>query len=188
MSDKPKVDWADDQLLKLLQSGDESAFNILYRRYWKRLYNAAFKRLQEESLCEIAVQNVFIDLWNRRKTIVVQNLPSFLFTAVKYQVFTLARETSKTLYFEEPLAQMTASPFSADGAILDQELQSLFEQWKLALPKKRKKIFQLYFEDQLSSGEIAELLNISQKTVQNQVRTAAQNLRTQIAQFLSLFL
>lgn len=188
MSEKPDVNWEDQDLLRALRNSNEKAFNILYRRYWQALYSTAYKRLKDEELCENAVQNVFIDLWKRRKQVDIDRISPYLHTAVKYQVFAMARDAQKMVSFIEPLEAMSESPFSADGAIIDQELKSLFEQWKHSLPAKRKKIFQLYFEQNLSSQEIATQLNISQKTVQNQVRTAAQNLRSQIAQFLSIFL
>lgn len=56
------------QLTALLREGDGEAFVEIYRRNWRMMYNAAFKRLHDEKQCEDLVQNVFTDLWARRST------------------------------------------------------------------------------------------------------------------------
>ncbi|MNL39221.1 RNA polymerase sigma factor [compost metagenome] len=60
--------------------------------------------------------------------------------------------------------------------------------WIDALPDKRRKIFLMHYNDDLSTAEIAGRLNISRKTVQNQLNTASQALRLRLVQLLSLLI
>jgi RNA polymerase sigma-70 factor (ECF subfamily) len=84
---------------------------------------------------------------------------------------------------------MAISSFNADGEVIDKELADLFNSWLNTLPEKRKLIFVMHFIDKLTTKEIAERLNISQKTVQNQLGSSVQDLRKSINQYmLSLFL
>ncbi|WP_315816158.1 sigma-70 family RNA polymerase sigma factor [Paraflavitalea speifideaquila] len=68
----------------------------------------------------------------------------------------------------------------ADNAVVEKELQDLATAWLNTLPPKRKEIFLLYFRENLSTKEIAERLNISQKTVQNQIGTSSKALRKKL--------
>ena len=65
--------------------------------------------------------------------------------------------------------------------LLEKELLDLVQSYINSLPEKRKQIFLLHIKDNLSTKEIAERLNISQKTVQNQLGTSMQGLHTRIA-------
>ncbi|WP_236980952.1 RNA polymerase sigma factor [Membranihabitans maritimus] len=188
MSDNTKNSISDQNLLVRMSKGDEKAFYLLYKKYWDSLYNAAFKRLKDHDMCENAVQNVFVDLWNRKETLSVGNVSAYLHSAVKYQVFGLIVKKKGEVYFTEPFESIVKSPFSADGELIERELQHVLEKWLESLPEKRRKIFLMYYDKELSSREISERLSIAQKTVQNQVRTATKSLRLRLTQFMSLFL
>jgi len=70
-----------------LRQGDETAFDEIYLRYWKKFYNEAYKRLRNAELCEELVQDVFADLWIKRGHAAIENLEAYMSTAVRYQVF-----------------------------------------------------------------------------------------------------
>lgn len=188
MSENAKNCISDSNLLARICKGDERAFYLLYKRYWKGLYNSAYKRLKDHDLCENAVQNVFVDLWKRRLDLSIENISAYLYSAVKYQVFAQVSKRRGEVYFMKPFESIVESPFSADGELIEKELQQVLEKWLHSLPEKRRKIFLMYYENELSSREISERLSIAQKTVQNQVRTATKSLRVKLAQFMSLIL
>lgn len=68
----------------------------------------------------------------------------------------------------------------ANNLVVEKELKALAEAWLQTLPGKRKEIFLLYYRENLSTKEIAERLGITQKTVQNQINTASNELRNKI--------
>lgn len=172
---------SDTDLLLLLKQNDRSAFEELYERHWLSLYNVAFKRLNERETSKDIVQDVFADLWHRRSTKQIDKLLPYLHTAVRYKIYTLLSKGRATSHFIEPFENMMASPFTADGYLADKELKSVFADWMQTLPEKRREIFRLRYMEEISTQAIGLKMNISQKTVQNQLGIAFQNLRNFIS-------
>ncbi|MFN8345246.1 MAG: sigma-70 family RNA polymerase sigma factor [Spirosomataceae bacterium] len=175
---------SEQELTALLREGNETAFVEIYRRNWQRMYNTAYKRLKDAYQCEDLVQNIFTDLWERRTEILIGNLQAYLQTAVKFQVIKYSTRTSDVSPFVEILETTLASADNTDDPIIENELSELVRLWVAALPEKRREIFVLYYMEEHSSHRIAELLGISQKTVQNQLATAANALRSQLSKVL----
>jgi RNA polymerase sigma-70 factor (family 1) len=176
--------YQDNELVHLLLQDDKNAFDELYRRYWPILFNAAFKRLKSTDRSKDITQEVFIDLWLRRGRVRIENIQAYLLTAVRFQVLKLISQEKSSTSFIEPFENMAVSSFNADGEIIDKELFHLFETWLNTLPGKRKAIFVMHYIDKLSTKEIAERLDISQKTVQNQLGNAVQGLRSSLNQYM----
>ena len=179
--------YQDCDLVHLLLQDDKDAFDELYRRYWPILYNAAFKRLKSNDLSKDITQEVFIDLWLRRGKVGIENIQAYLLTAVRFQVLKMISREKKNTSFIEPFENMAISSFSADGEVIDKELAALFDSWLNTLPEKRKAIFVMHYIEKLSTKEIAERLDISQKTVQNQLGNAVQGLRLSIDHYILTF-
>ena len=170
------------KLFRSLNQGDEQAFDLLYEHYWERLYSFAYKMIQDQELVEDIVQEVFFDLWNRRKQLSdIENPLAFLFQATKFQVYKILRnknyESNYFRYLESAIDEL----YSPDEKIYAREKLHLVDRLVANLPEKRKKIFRLRYEDNLSTKEISLLLNISQKTVQNQISTVVNELRSKIS-------
>ncbi len=178
----------EQELTALLREGDETAFVEIYRRNWQRMYNTAYKRLKDAYQCEDIVQNIFTDLWERRTEILIGNLQAYLQTAVKFQVIKYSTRTSNVSPFVDILETTIVSTGNADDPIIENELLELVRLWVAALPEKRREIFVLYYMEEHPSDRIAELLGISQKTVQNQLATATNALRSQLSKVLLICL
>jgi RNA polymerase sigma-70 factor (ECF subfamily) len=171
----------EQELTALLREGSEPAFVEIYRRNWQRMYNTAYKRLKDPFQCEDLVQNIFTDLWEKRTEILINNLQAYLQTAVRFQVIKYSTRTSNVSHFADILETTLASAGNTDDPIIENELLELVRLWVAALPEKRREIFILYYMEEHPSDRIAELLGISQKTVQNQLATAANALRSQLS-------
>lgn len=181
------IHYTDTNLLELLAQHDRLAFDTLYDRYWELLYHAAYKRLKDKEQCRDIIQDVFVDLWCRRGQVKISNLKAYLLTAVRFQVYkVIAKEKAGPAFFElyETIA---SSSFGAEGNIMEKELLHYVKAWIDVLPEKKRRIFLLHTEEDLSTKEIADELSISQKTVQNQLGTTIQRLRLHIASFFMLF-
>ena len=176
--------YTDNELSRLLHQGDEPAFAELYNRYWLELYNTAYQRLKNKEQVEDIIQDVFVKLWIRRAEIQIENAQAYLHTAIRFRVFNYVEREAVHESFFEPFETIGFSSSTADEKVLEKELLDLVYAYINTLPEKRKQIFLLYIKDNLSTREIAERLNISQKTVQNQLGTAMQNLHTRIAPIL----
>lgn len=90
--------------------------------------------------------------------------------------------------FADILESSLASAIGTDDPLIENELLDLVKLWIAALPEKRREIFVLYYLEDLSSDQIAERIGISQKTVQNQLATATNTLRSQLSKVLMLCL
>jgi RNA polymerase sigma-70 factor (family 1) len=179
-----EVVYTDSKLLDLIAHHDHSAFKGLYRRYWSQLYDAAFQRLKDHQQAEDIVQEIFVSLWKRREALQVDNLAAYLHTAVRNRVLNYVVRNKAPESFYEPLAAILLESTTADTILLQKELLELLKSYIETLPEKRKQVFVLHLYHHLSTKEIAEKLQISQKTVQNQLRTAMADLKTKITPLL----
>lgn len=177
-----------DELLQLLAQNNEDGFSKIYRLMWPALFNTAYKRLGDREKCEDIVQNVFVDLWQRKNQVTISNLSAYLHTAVRFQVYKHAANMPSNSEFFNVLEHVIESSIKADDNVLSKELNTLVQLWIEALPKKRRKIFLLHYYENLSTLEIADHLNISQKTVQNQLNTAAVEIKARFSHLILLIL
>ncbi len=171
----------DEQLLfDLLSQGDNTAFEQVYNHYWPELYNAAYKRFPEKEKCQDIIQNVFADLWNRRGEVSLINPKAYLHTAVRFQVLKQLARAPKNTFFSQKFEEQLISPLTTDSGVLEKERGVLIERFIVALPKKRREIFLLHYHEGLTTAKIAVKLNVSRKTVQNQLTTASHALRLKL--------
>jgi len=132
---------------------------------------------------------VFIDIWNKRKEVVIKvSLKSYLYACVRYKVFAEFR-SKKTIRIEllediDKRIQYTTPETKAMHKELKQQVKLIVE----TLPEKCKRVYKLSRHEQLSHKEIAEQLGISVKTVENHITNALRVLRTSLGQVLFLAL
>lgn len=178
----------DTALLAQLSNGSRVAFDALYDKYFKQVYNSAYKRLNNPHHADDIAQEVFVQLWIRGSKTPIENLPGYLFTIVKNSIFKFLQKESK--YAELPdVANQTEDPLAnADAVLLYQEFLDSFDLLIASLSPQQQVIFKMRFEDDLSSTEIAEKLQISPKTVRNQLGKAISKLRGSIALMFLLYL
>jgi len=169
--------FSDADLISYLKEGEKTAFDVIYDRYWKKLYNDTYKRLRRVEQVEEIVQDVFTDLWTKRATKNIENLYGYLLTSVRYQVYMLYKKGKTAPIFEEPLEHIALDSLQADTLLNVKELKKCVALWMSMQPEKRGEIFRLKYMEDLSTREISEMLGISQKTVQNQLLTAFASLR-----------
>ena len=180
--------YSDTELTLHLKEGEKVAFDEIYERYWKKLYNDTYKRLRRVEQVEEIVQDVFTDLWAKRTTKNIENLYGYLLTAVRYQVFMLYKKGKTSPIFEEPLEYIALDSLQADSLLNVKELKGCISLWLSMQPEKRGEIFRLKYMEDLTTREISEILGISQKTVQNQLITSFTSLREFLSKLMILLM
>jgi RNA polymerase sigma-70 factor (family 1) len=175
--------WPDEKLLALLQGDDRAAFEQIYAKYWSKLYLSAFHLLGDRQASEDTVQEVLVSLWMRRSSLAIDSLSSFLYAAVRYQVFKVIRSGKIR---EDLFSQASTLSVSneAEGALAEKDIGRLLDKGIAELPEKCRQIFLLSRKENLSTKEIARWLGIAPKTVENQLTIALQRLRTALGDFL----
>ncbi len=156
----------------------KAQFKTIFDTYYNPLCNFCYKYLKDEGDVEDVVQDVLVKLWQNKEKIHLQkDVKYYLFTSVKNKAIELIRsrkrkgEILQTLIpeknYEEPVGD------DADKTILKEKLYNSIRQ----LPPKCQEIFVLNKVNGLTYNEISEDLNISPKTVDNQMRRAFKLLR-----------
>lgn len=179
--------FEDEELVNRMMIGDKLAFDEIYNRYWKKLYDDTYKRLKRAEQVEEIIQDVFADLWVKRAGKEIIKLYPYLLMSVRYHVFAIYRKGKTAPQFEEPLENMAFSSLQADSLLNEKELKGCIAIWLSMQPLKRGEIFRMKYVDEMSTREISELLGIAQKTVQNQLLTAFASLREFVTKMMMIF-
>lgn len=171
-------------LLELLSKNDESAFTELYNRFWKKLFTIAYNRLKEVEAAEDIVHDVFAGLWANREGLQIEFLENYLATATKYAVLAKIKKkeleriykncNTNTLLFELPVE--TALHYKQIMEIIKHEVDKL--------PEKCRLIFKYSRNEGMPVKAIAKELQISPKTVENQLYKAVKQLKLATKSFL----
>lgn len=177
---------SDRELTALLREGDEFALREIYRKYWKMLFNSCQRRLNNPAQSEELVQDILADLWQKRAGREIGNLEAYLTTAVKYAVYRQYRRNKAMPFFEEPLEYMVYADTEADTALFQKELRHFVDHWLEAQPEKRREIFKRRYEEEQTTEEISQQMDVPQKTIQNILRNTMVALRADIAKMLVL--
>lgn len=179
--------FTDEQLLKLLKRDDAAAFEALYDRYWYRLYVSAYRRIQCKEDTEEAVQNLFESLWrNRQKITIRSSLENYLFTAIRYIVLRILYKKNSMRSSSEVAPEQFIADSSTDESILIDDLSKQIDKLVESLPKKCRNVFELSRYEMKSHKEIAMLMGISEKTVENHLTKALRHIKTNLNHFFLL--
>jgi RNA polymerase sigma-70 factor (family 1) len=178
----------DKELLLLLSNGHKVAFDALYTRYWRKVYNSAFKRVKDEEIAKDVAQDVFIQLWTRQSKLPIINVGAYLEVAARNSVFKQMEKASKYSSLSDILLEPESNLGHADSMMLHAELLNAFQQLLTSLPPQQQLIFKLKYNDGLSSQQIAEKLGLSIKTVRNHVGRALQILRKSFFLFCAVII
>lgn len=173
---------------KISQFSDQQAFKELYLLYFDRLYRFAFSILHSAEFSEEAVNDVFLNIWQKRGSIKnIENLNNYLFTSTKntsinyLSKFRKDRNTS----FDDVLVYIESDELTPESEIFNKETRSAIEQAINQLPPKTKLVFQMAKIEGLKYKEIASILDISVNTIDNHIATAIKKLSQQLKNYTS---
>jgi RNA polymerase sigma-70 factor (family 1) len=187
---KKFCDHTDVQLIEFFELGNMGAFEEIYNMYWLKLYSAAYKRLKERETAKEIVQDFFTSFWINREQVKIQtSLQGYLFTSVKYLVLNHKRaEAVRNSYVEILLMVNNSFDNSTEENYYYKELLERVEVEVNQLPPKCRNVFELSRKQYKTNKEIAQLMGISEKTVENHLTKALRYLRVNLNSFLLLAL
>lgn len=166
-------------LLARCSQGDRDSFAILYTRYLTPLcrYLYLFTRSKEES--EEIVQDVFVRIWKEKANLAtVQSFQPYLFKAAKNRLLDQLRRKESEMKIIDSIRPLTEeSREYSDSELIYTQYHQIAENAKDRLSQKRKQIFEMSFEEDLSLDEIALRLAISKSVVKKQLYAATDFIR-----------
>lgn len=159
----------DLNLVDGIKNGDLTVFNSVYRLYHEQIYSFIYHKTQSDFIAAEVVQLTFIKLWEHRAVLshdVAMNVQLFGM-ARQVMINELRKEATRFKYNN----QSDQSPFSDNliRMIESRDMLKHFEDEIENMPKIRKLVFNLSRKQGLSHKEIAEILSISPKTVENHI-------------------
>lgn len=177
----PYTQLSDLELFSLAKQENRLAFEVMYKRYWPELIDAAYRRLQSRQKAEDIVQEIFISLYNKRTVLEFSvSVRAYLNQALKFKVLNEFRsENVRNTY--------TRSLFPGDFCKNDfanqleaKELRYKIEQLLAQLPQKCRQVFNMSRNENMTNKEIAVELNISVSTVEKHIGKALKTLRQEL--------
>lgn len=182
-----RTDYTDAELLEQLSQDSAAAFAIIYNRYFSGLYAHAFKILKNSDICKDIIQDIFTQLWNKRRTQDIKALESYLHASTRFQVFRAVRSARN---YEDLLDVTEELPVycNTESVITVKDLAGVLYQGIDSLPRKCRAIFKMSRLEHLSNADIALRLSIAPKTVENQLTIALRKLRINFSDYLPVIL
>lgn len=181
------MDCSDVELLRLSASDDGAAYTELYQRYHGVCIAFAYKKLQDEELAKDVVQEIFLKLWDCRKSIDVRfNLAGYLMTSIKHKMFSMFEHQAVCARYVESFSGYVNSGNAghADYLLRERDYERHVDQAIEALPSKMKAAFLLSRKHYLSYQETAKQLNTTPNNVQKHINGALKILKGKLTLFV----
>jgi len=172
----------DSELQQYVKEGSNQAFEVIFDRYWKRLFAYAFKIYNDEKIAEDIVQEIFISLWEKSNEANILNLEAYLIKSVKYKIANHIRDLKFSPVHIEILHNIPYT-FKTEKDLEYKEFErDIFNEIR-KLPPKCQEVFMLSRFEDYSSAEIAEQLDISVRTVEKHISNALKHLKATIGTY-----
>ena len=175
-------------VLIALKSGDHKAFEVIFVSYFNKVKYFINGLVKSESDAEELAQEVFVKLWIGRESIVIEkSFSSYLYVIARNAAFNFIKSRIvRDSYLNDQIRNGEDSATSEE-VIVAKETELLLKMIVSKMPEQRRRIYELSRNQGLRNDEIAQQLNISKKTVENQLSLALKELRQVFSMFLSLF-
>ncbi|WP_316815485.1 RNA polymerase sigma-70 factor [Pedobacter nyackensis] len=186
MTEYPKL--TDFELAHLLKNDDRAAFTEIYTRYTTLLFSYAYKKLRNKEEAQDIVQEVFVNLWNKRNDFQLNtNLAGYLYIAVRNRAFDLfAHKKLEIKYVDSMQAFFELKESATDHLVREKQISDQIDREINALPARMREIFELSRKNFLSHREISIELGISEQTVTTQIKRALRVLKVRLG--ISIYL
>jgi len=167
-------------------NADEQSFDSIYLKYYASLFQYAYTMIRDRILAEEMVHQVFLKILEKNKPIGIHSsLKSYLYRAVHNECLNyIKHEKVKQGHAANSLIEQRLSEENPSGKMQYKELEIKLSLAVNELPEQCRIIFQLSRYDELKYADIALLLGISIKTVENQIGKALKRLRVQLIDYL----
>jgi RNA polymerase sigma factor (sigma-70 family) len=166
-------------------NGDTMAYSHVHELLHPVLYRYAFAMLNDGALASDVLQELFIKIWFRKEKIgALQNVRAFFLTALRRQTLNQLRSLRRLQILppSEPDIEFSAEDIIV-AAEQQQDIREKLARYLNELPKRQKEVIYLYYYEELSYEEIADVMEINYQSVLNVMQKALKQLRELISPF-----
>lgn len=182
-------------IVKRLQEGDTVAFERIFESFYHRLYSFINQYVYDSEVAKNILQDVFLMLWEKKSILLDDsNLNAWLYTVAKNKALKYLRHNEYvTNHVEISLLKQNENTLNA--AALDsvdtsefafREIEKIIERTLSSMPEQVQAVFNLSRFENLKNKEIAEKLDISEKTVEANITKSLKLLRVALKDYLPL--
>lgn len=168
---------------KVALFSDQQSYNELFLHFYPSLQQFAFSFVKSKQLSEEVVSDVFIKIWEKRKTLHnITNLKLYLFTSTRNTAINYLKKKKgeQHILAEDYWVELNSVYFDPEKLMITAEMVTRIHKAIQSLPPKCKLIFKLIKEEGLKYKEVATLLDLSVKTVENQMTLALKRIGSEI--------
>lgn len=158
--------YTDEELVDLLQKGNEKAFREIYHRYWYKLFRVAYHQIGTKEEAEELVHDVFENLWNKREQNDIRHLSAYLVVSIKYLSIKYIKSQINYRKYQEYLIFHEIHSNSTEQIVRFEDLAKAVEEAMKKLPERTSEVFRMSRFENQSVKDIAKQLNISEKGVE----------------------
>lgn len=173
--------WDDLLLFDALTKGNWPALRELYDRYWNELFQTAYRKIQSREVAEELVQDLFINLWERREALDVKHPQGYLHTAIRYAVIDYIRLNARQSDFVEFQEAFSSLNYNAlEEELSYNDLVYRVEDELRKMPEKTQEVFRLSRFEGQSIREISDQLSLTPKAIEYHLSKALKILRAHL--------
>jgi RNA polymerase sigma-70 factor, ECF subfamily len=175
------------ELYQKVQKGNLEAFDKLFLKYYQPLCRFSFAIQKNEQAAEDIVQDLFVYLWENRQTVnITTSVKAFLYTSVRNRTLNYIKSSGTRRNWESTHVDLNFEETTDEVVAETNETFELIEQAINELPEKCKEIFILNRKYNLKYNDIAKKLNLSPKTVENQIGIALKRIREYLSKYIEI--
>ncbi|MBJ6108438.1 sigma-70 family RNA polymerase sigma factor [Hymenobacter sp. BT523] len=168
-----------------MQESDERAFAEIYTRYSYQLFTVAYGKLKSKEAAEELAQDLFENLWEKRRSAQIQQLKPYLFSAIRYRVINYIKsEKVRTSYELFCRLTLTDADTGTEATVALNDLNEALAAGMQHLSEKTQEVFRLSRLEQCTIPEISVRVNLSEKTVEYHLRKSLKLMRSYLRNFL----
>ena len=172
----PETKITDEMLMRAIGNNDYASYNKLFDRYYARLCQYVYAILQDKNDTEDMVQEVFLNLWyHRQKIAIKENVSGYLYQMAKNLALNHIRSKAHLNNLTNSEDQLTLS--YEETPLETKEFRIALYDCINRLPRRSREVLLLHRIKGLKQKEISEKLDISVKTIKNQIWMSLQKLK-----------
>lgn len=168
-----------NRIIEDLKEGNHKAYESIFMTYFPKVKYYINGFVKSIGIAEELTQNVFLKIWENRQNLVisVKGFDSYLFTMAYRQTidYIRSKQVRESFYNDQIIQQ--ADMVCTEDEYIAEETKLIIEMIVENMPKKRREIFEMSRNEGIPNNQIAKQLNVSQRTVENQLSLAMKKIR-----------